>query len=177
MPDAQEIVRRHGAMVWRTICRIVGESGRTGDLEDCFQEVFVAALEAGRREEVRSWEAFLRRIATARALDLLRTRIRRRGREAAVAWDDLPSRTESAPEAALRAELAEEIREALAQLRPEEAELFCLRHIEDMSYDDMGMQLGISAGAVGVALHRVKEKLRVMLTAGKVSSQGEVRDE
>lgn len=172
MPDGQEIVRRHGAMVWRTVCRIVGGSGRTGDLEDCFQEVFAAALEAGRREEVRNWEAFLRRIATARALDLLRTRIRRRGREAAVAWEELPSRTESAPQAALRAELAEEIREALAQLRPEEAELFCLRHLEEMSYDDMAMQRGTSAGAVGVALHRIKEKLRGMLMAGIKPGRG-----
>ena len=178
MKSDGEIVRRHGPMVWKTIWRLVGGIGRDADAADCFQEVFLAALEAGRREEVRNWEAMLRRIATAKGLDMLRTRIRRRGREAArPEWEELADRIEPPGASLEHAELAGELREALARLWAEEAELFCLRHLEEMSYEQIGEAMGMTTSAVGVGLHRVKEKLRGWLTAGKIASEDEVRSE
>jgi RNA polymerase sigma-70 factor (ECF subfamily) len=165
-------------MVWRTVSRLLRGDGDR-DAEDCFQEVFMAALEVGRREEVRNWEALLRRIATSKALDALRARIRRRARDGdrVVAWETLAGGGAAPDRGLQQEELAADLREALAALRAEEAELFCLRHLEEMSYEEIAMQRGMTAGAVGVALHRVKEKLRGLLERGKVSIEREVRDE
>ncbi len=175
MPVAQEIVRTHGQMVWKTVWRLVGAGGGESDAADCFQDVFIAALEVEKKEEVRNWEAMLRRIATSKGLDMLRGRIRRRGRDAgSVDWETVADGSDP-PEAGLeRGELAAVLRDALAKLRAEEAELFCLRHLEEMSYEEIGMYMRMSPGAVGVALHRIKEKLRGFLESGRVTSQTEV---
>src|SRR6476660_1696538 len=101
MPVAQEIVRTHGPMVWRTVWRLVGAGGRESDASDCFQDVFIAALEVAKREEVRNWEAMLRRIATTKGLDLLRARIRGRKRDAgSVDWETVADESDP-PEAGL----------------------------------------------------------------------------
>jgi RNA polymerase sigma-70 factor, ECF subfamily len=80
MPDWQEILSREGPAVWRTAYRILGNQA---DADECFQEAFLAALEVSRREHVAHWRALLQRLATARAVDRLRERVRRRSREQA----------------------------------------------------------------------------------------------
>jgi RNA polymerase sigma-70 factor, ECF subfamily len=168
MDHASEIVRRHGPMVWRTVCRLAGGLGREADAADCFQEVFVAALEAARRGrergEVRNWEAMLRRIATVKALDMLRRRIGERGRFAGdAAVEDIHAKAALPNEALERAELAGELRAALTRLPAEQAEAFCLRHVEGMSYEEIGAQTGMTPNAAGVLIHRAKERLRELL--------------
>ena len=77
MVDWDEIVTRHGRVVWETAWRMLGNHA---DALDCYQESFLDALEVVRRETVRDWPALLRRLATTRALDLLRVRYRQAGR-------------------------------------------------------------------------------------------------
>jgi RNA polymerase sigma-70 factor, ECF subfamily len=168
MDQPSDIIRRHGPMVWRTVCRLVGGAQRQADAADCFQEVFLAALEAARqqsgREPVRNWEAMLRRIATAKAMDLLRRRIRERGRFAGDAPVENLRDAPAPPSAALeRAELAGALRLALTRLPADQAEAFCLRHLEAMSYEEIGALLGISPNATGVLIHRAKERLQELL--------------
>jgi len=167
MDNPGDLVRRHGAMVWQVVLRIAG--GREADASDCFQEVFVAALELARRNtvSVRNWEAMLRRIATSKGLDLLRRRMRERARFARdVLWDELPgSQRIGAPGDGIeRQELVQDLRAALAQLPPEQAEVFCLRHIDEMSYDEIGSLVGSTANAVGVTLHRARQRLRELMS-------------
>lgn len=57
-------------------------------------------------------------------------------------------------------ELANKLREALAQLPEQEAEVFCLRHLNDMSYRQISKELSIKTSTTGVLLHRAKAKLR-----------------
>jgi RNA polymerase sigma-70 factor, ECF subfamily len=161
MPDGAEIVRTHGGMVWRTICRLVGGSG--GEVEDCFQEVFVAAMEVGRRETVRNWEGMLRRIATRKGLDLVRRRVRVRGRMEEIEVGEIVGDGEGPGVALEREELAEGLRWALLDVKPVEAEVFCLKHLEDLSYEEIGAVVGMSAGAVGVMIHRTKGRLRELM--------------
>jgi RNA polymerase sigma factor (sigma-70 family) len=52
------------------------------------------------------------------------------------------------------------LRELLAQLPPREAQAFCLRYVNDMSYRQIARTLGLGTGAAGVLLHRAKTKLR-----------------
>src|SRR5437868_505263 len=59
MTDWDQIIRRDGPAVWRTVSRLVGDRA---DAEECFQEAFVAALELARREPLTSPRALLLRM-------------------------------------------------------------------------------------------------------------------
>ena len=96
MPNWQEIVKREGPAVWRTVYRIVGNRA---DTEECFQEAFLAAWEVSRREQVQNWRALLLRLAAARAVDRLRQRHRRTVREKTADWEVVPGREPSLPRA------------------------------------------------------------------------------
>jgi RNA polymerase sigma factor (sigma-70 family) len=60
-------------------------------------------------------------------------------------------------------ELAAKLRDAIGQLAPQEAQAFCLRYFNDMSYRQIAKQLGIRTNAAGVLLHRAKARLRQYL--------------
>ena len=79
MTDWDAIVASDGPAVWRTLWRLLADRA---DVEECFQETFLAALRLAEREEVQSWPAVLCSIATARAMDRLRRRYRAAGRAA-----------------------------------------------------------------------------------------------
>lgn len=66
-----EIVALHGRAVYRTVWRIVGHEA---DAEDVVQEVFCEAFRLPAGKRVENWPAFLKRLATCRALDSLRKR-------------------------------------------------------------------------------------------------------
>src|SRR6478609_1684047 len=105
MTDWDQIIRRDGPAVWRTVSRLVGDRA---DAEECFQEAFVAALELARREPLTSPRALLLRMATARSMDRLRQRYRRRKRESADAeLDYMPSHQTTAHEHAEASELSQ----------------------------------------------------------------------
>jgi len=160
MPDWPEIIEREGAAVWRAAYRLLGNRA---DADECFQEVFLAALEVAAREPVRDWGALLRRLAAARAMDRLRRRYRRREAGPAADWDALPGAAPLPSRGAEDAELAGSLRAALAGLPPKQAEAFCLHHLEDWSYREIAGHLAISVDAVGVLLHRARKRLRVLL--------------
>src|SRR5262245_31934472 len=73
MTDWNAVLREHGPVVWRTACRLLTSEA---DAADCFQNTFVSAVELAAAEPIRAWSAALKRIATARALELLRARYR-----------------------------------------------------------------------------------------------------
>jgi len=60
-------------------------------------------------------------------------------------------------------ELASCLRLALARLPQQEAEVFYLRCLEDMTYQEIAAHLGLEVNAVGVALHRARARLRELL--------------
>lgn len=62
-----------------------------------------------------------------------------------------------------RRELAARLQEALSYLSPQEAQVFCLRYLNDMSYRQIAKELDIKTSATGVLLHRAKAKLRESL--------------
>ncbi|WP_435016151.1 RNA polymerase sigma factor [Tundrisphaera sp. TA3] len=162
MPDWDEIMKEHGPLVWRTAYRLLGNHA---DASDCFQETFVSALSAARRQRVENWGGFLQRLATARSLDRLRQRKRRSGRGGS--FDDGPDVASPAPgpeRVAENHELDGQIRRALADLPPKQAEAFCLHYLDQSSYDEVGKHLGIAANAVGSLLHRARAGLRRALS-------------
>ena len=66
------------------------------------------------------------------------------------------------------------LQKALAQLPLQEAQVFCLRYLNDMSYRKIAKELNIKTGAVGVSLHRAREKLRKSLTSLSNQQKSEV---
>ncbi len=74
MIDWDELLRREGPAVWRTAYRLVRNRA---DADECFQETFLGALEISKRQPVGNWPGLLHRLATSRAIDRLRKRLRR----------------------------------------------------------------------------------------------------
>ena len=60
-------------------------------------------------------------------------------------------------------ELAERLRAALAQLPADQAEVFCLSCLDKLSYREIGERLRLTTNAVGVLLHRARQRLRELL--------------
>ena len=171
MTDWNTIIEQHGQLVWATAYRLLGNPA---DAADCFQDTFLEAIKVARREPVRQWEAFLRHLATARSLDLLRARCRRRARIDAAADPEAAISREAAPGQAAEAnELMERLRAALAQLPEEQAEVFCLGCLDELSYREIGQRLNLTTNAVGVLLHRARQRLRELLVPVDAKSASE----
>ncbi len=75
----------------------------------------------------------------------------------------MPCGCETPDEAAVSHELADRLRVALAELPPREAEVFCLRYFDDLSYQEIADTLSVSGGAVAMALHKARAKLETLL--------------
>lgn len=163
-------------MVWKTAYRLLNHDA---DAADCFQRTFVAAIEFARNQPVRNWPALLRRLATARALEQLRERIRHRGRYAALA-DEAPADRRIADPlvAAQTAELARRMRASLVEIDPRQAHVFCLAVLEGLSYDEIAAELGLTVNHVGVLLNRARTSLQQRLKSfapAEKESQREVQ--
>jgi len=171
MTNWDAIVADDGPGVWRTLWRLL--ANRT-DVEECFQETFVAALKVSRRQVVECWPALLCSLATARAMDRLRQRYRQSRWRGGSQREESGSRllAEAAlPDAgpvehAVAAELSERLREALSQLPERQAELFCLHALSGWSHRQLGERMQMTENAVGVAIHRARQRLRELLGDG-----------
>jgi len=154
--DWQIIIKEHGSTVWNTAYRLLGNSA---DAADCFQETFICALKVCESQKVRNFSALLTRLATTRAIDQLRRRFRREQKSLILDEGYVSSGLDPA-KCAQQQELAARLQKALAQLPLQEAQVFCLRYLNDMSYRRIAKELNIKTNAVGVLLHRAREKLR-----------------
>ncbi|HEY2760967.1 MAG TPA: RNA polymerase sigma factor [Pirellulales bacterium] len=180
MMDWSQIVEQHGPLVWQIAQRLLCHEA---DTADCFQRTFIAALELSQQETIRHWPALLRRLATARALEQLRQRIRERNRlaisEEVGVERQVDDKAIKPTDAAQASELAENLRIALSQIDPRQAEVFCLACLDECSYAEIAAQLRLTTNHVGMLLSRAKEALREQLkphepeplTAGKKSER------
>jgi RNA polymerase sigma-70 factor (ECF subfamily) len=166
MIDWQTISRQHGPLVWRTAYRLLASDA---DANDCFQETFLCALDLSKRQEIRNWPGLLQRLATSRALDLLRRRKRERSRASsssdADGWEHVTAADPPPDRRAEDAELMSQLRAAVAKLPPQHAEVFCLRHLSGLTYEEIAEETGQSVDGVGVSLHRAKARLRELLVS------------
>ena len=159
--DWQMAVEKHGPAVWQKVYRLLGDEA---DAADCFQETFMSALKVSHRQYIYNLGGLLDRLATARAIDVLRQRIRERNfsREKNYVYE--PEDTNPGPPVEVqRRELSVLLREAIGTLPRLEAEIFSLRYFNDMSYRQISKELGLQPGTVGAFLHRARNKLRYYL--------------
>ena len=169
MTNPQDLLRQHGGLVWQTVYRLLAHDA---DAADCFQETFLSAMEVARRQEVRNWPGLLHRLATTRALDCLRRRYREANRRIELTdWDELPASAANPAYQAQASELAEHLRQALGQLPAQQSEVFCLRHLSGLNYEQIASEMDISVDVVGVTLHRARGRLRELLAPGRVDER------
>jgi RNA polymerase sigma-70 factor (ECF subfamily) len=168
MTNWSQIVQEHGPVVWRTAHRLLGNEA---DEADCFQRTFVSALELARKERIRNWPPLLKRLATARALECLRSRGRVLSLIAPLMDGGAVDNKAIDPlQAAGQAELVTDLREALTQLDPLQSEVFCLAVLEGLSYQQVAEQLHLNVNHVGVLLNRARTCLRNLLHAHRPTS-------
>ncbi|NLT57137.1 MAG: RNA polymerase sigma factor ShbA [Actinomycetales bacterium] len=152
-------------MVYRYCrARLARVSGAEHAAEDAAQEVCVAVLTAlpRYREEGKPFEAFVYRVASNKAADVLRVVSR-----SAVPTDDIPDTpsAEAGPEElAVLGDDARRARMLLEQLPEQLRELIFLRVAVGLSAEETGRALDMTAGAVRVAQHRAVQRLRTLAT-------------
>ena len=169
----QAAVQEHGPKVWNIAWKILGNEA---DAADCFQEVFLKAVQVNGQEDIRNLPALLRCITTQRAIDMLR---RKRsgpnitaGMDASMQLED--NRSLKPDDRLRRMELADQLRRALAQLPAQEAEVFYLKVLDEFSYRQIADYLQIKENYVGVLLNRARTKLQTLLRSAAVEDLREV---
>jgi RNA polymerase sigma-70 factor, ECF subfamily len=112
---------------------------------------------------VREWSALLRAIATGKALDRLRRRATRRKIDQPITGESPSTASQAASTSLEQRELGARLTSAIARLPQREAEVFVLRHIEEMDYTQIARLLGLSESNVGTLLTRGRMRLRTWL--------------
>lgn len=141
--------------------------GNREDARDALQETFVKCWR--HRAEVAgvaNLKAWIFRIALNTGRDL-RTSAWRRRREPLAEGGAMLTAVKVGTHA--RMEQDEEVgrvRQALAELRPEEQEVFLLRQNGELTYEAIAEMLSIPVGTAKTRMRLAIEKLRVALTAG-----------
>lgn len=164
----KEIVREHGPPTYRAAWRILQHAQ---DCEDVLQEVFIEAYALFERGEINHPRTLLNRMVTFRAIDLLRKRRATKSIDDSSAEDSSMQDGTPGPErAAINHEETLRLRSIVADLPPRQAAVFCLVHFEELSHDEVAGTLEISNGAVAMALHKARAKLREVFDALKESN-------
>lgn len=166
--DWQKIITEYGPMVWKTAYRLLGNEA---DTSDCFQDVFLNAVQISRQESVRHWPALLNRLATRKAIDLLRKRIQASKAAMPMDCNDCPDTSFDPLQSVLAHELSDRLRQALVTLPDLEAQAFCLQTFNDLNYRQIAAQLQVQTGYVGVLISRAREKLQRLLSSAAVKEE------
>ena len=152
------LVSRYRARYARFAVRMLGTEE---DAEEALQDSFVRAYRAlGRCEDPERFGAWLYRILVNRC----RTHGGRRGRRERTFVSD-PIAMESASEEH-PAELdawREEIEYALDRLDVRQREAFLLKHVEELSYEEMAELTGIGISALKMRVKRACDRMRELL--------------
>lgn len=141
---------------WNQARRLLGDGT---DAEDAVQEAFVQLARSAADFDGRvPFGAWLGRLVHDAALQIRRARQRRQAREDAVRSQN-PSATPAA-ESAVDEEL---IRTAVAELGESDQRTIALHYFAGLDQAETAAALGISCNALGVRLHRARERLRGIL--------------
>lgn len=131
------------------------------DAEEAVQDTFVRVYRAlPKYEERESFEPWLFRILANRCRS---AGARERRRAEVVEYGDVPERSMASGHDEAIA-WREEIGIALSALPDEQREAFLMRHVEDLSYEDMSVATGAGVSALKMRVKRACDALRARLT-------------
>lgn len=146
--------------------------GRREPAEDAVQETFLRAFQGLPRYDHRDrFRAWLFRILINRCRTALKQERRRRGREW-IPLEDLPGASmPTVPPADMLTRGS--ILEALARLGEEQREAFVLRHVEQLSYEEISFATGVGVSALKMRVARAKENLQARFGGSGAKPSGE----
>ncbi|MFK7956865.1 MAG: RNA polymerase sigma factor [Lysobacterales bacterium] len=150
--DERELVdalRAHAGLIISSATKVLGD---VAEAQDVAQDIAETLLRR-RPAEVQSWPALLKKMAVNRAID----RLRRRRDPATFPVETQPP--EEPDGRLLQRQRADALRAAVSSLNERDAKLFSLQCFADLDHTEIGLELGMSANAVGVALHRLRQRL------------------
>lgn len=150
-PCWDQVVDEHARRVFAIAMRILGS---VHEAEDAAQEAFVQALEFHKRKRVENWTGLLVRLATTRSLD----RLRRKKAHVPLRETDRIAQPDPA-EGMITDELRAQLLNAWIQLPDQQASVFWMIAIEQLSREEVSMALGISCEAVSTALYKARNTL------------------
>jgi RNA polymerase sigma-70 factor (ECF subfamily) len=155
------LVDRHAGACLRFAMRMLGNRE---DAEDATQETFIRAHRAlARYEERELFRTWVFQILVNRC----RTALARRARRDRVVLADegAVARAVAPPSGAAiwRPELRAELRRALDTLDAGPREAFLLKHVEELSYDEMSAVTGASVSALKMRVKRACDRLQRIL--------------
>jgi len=133
--------------------------GEEEDAEEAVQDTFIRVYDhLGQFRPDARFEPWLFRILANRCRTV---RERRRRRESLVITGELPAVAAEAPD--ISRDLLDEVEAALEDLPTEQREAFLLRHVEDLSYEDMAIITGVRLSALRMRVKRACDTLRTRL--------------
>lgn len=159
-PEAFDVlVERHRRTVYRVCYRFAPNHEDASDLS---QDVFLRAYRAlGRFRGDASLTTWLYRIAVNVCLN--RVAVKVPAIEPIDAATDIDTREESAADGLLRAERAERVRGAVAQLPDKQRAALVLRVYQDMTHQEIAETLGTSVGAAKANVFHALRNLKRLL--------------
>ena len=154
------LVQTYETSVYRLALRMCGNAH---DAEEVAQEAFMAAwkgLPSFRGES--KFSSWLYQLTTNEAINFLRKE--KRHRAVTPLEDEMePATGDTAQQAAETKELQQALQQALDALTPEHRQIFLLRQMRQLSYEEIGRLLGLESGTVKSRLNRAKKQLRQIL--------------
>ncbi len=160
------LMARHKDRLYRFIRRYTGNPDEAYDL---LQETFAAAWTAlGRYDAARSFPPWLRSIALNKCRDWSRRRTVRRWLTRSVPLDgqtglNLRDETPSAEMSVLEKQRLSRLDRAIADLPPGLKEPLILTALEELSQEEAGRLLGLTAKAVELRVYRARRALAAAL--------------
>lgn len=151
---AAELVRRHA----RAVARFLGAAGAGDDVEDLVQEAFYRAFR--KIDGFRGGASFRTWVMSigSNALKDLRRKSRRRPM---VALDEQEIPDHRSPhEDAVGRETEQRLQNGVHGLPPMQRDVFLLRALEGLEYDEIAAALGTTPGAARVHYHHAVQRLK-----------------
>src|SRR5262245_36343795 len=158
--ELESVFRDYARLVYRTA---FGVTGSHVDAEDVLQTVFLQLIRSKFPPDLSTNpEAYLYRAAVNTALNI----VERRRREVLVDESEhfaVPASSDAdKDEADLR-----RLYEAIAELKPDAAEILILRYMHNKSDAEIGRMLGKSRGTIALKLFRTRARLKNLLLANR----------
>jgi RNA polymerase sigma-70 factor (ECF subfamily) len=152
------LVDRHAPVCLRYATRMLGSRE---DAEDVTQETFVRAHGAlARYDGSVAFQTWLMSILINRCRTALSAR---RKRDARITSDNGSVALAAVPAEADDAALRDAIARALERLDAQQREAFLLKHVEQLSYEEMSRMTGVGISALKMRVRRACEHLKTLL--------------
>lgn len=151
------LVDRHASVCLRYATRMLGSREDAEDvMQDALMRAFRALMTYDATRDFRTW---LMSIVANRCRTALSARARR---ERFVTVDRLAIETAVAPVTDVVTDLAA-VQWALSQLEPKYREAFLLKHVEELSYEEIATITGAGVSALKMRVRRACERMRDLL--------------